>query len=328
MRPRWVPGLFFLLLAGGGLAGESDREVIVARATEFLCIELETVGPEDPDCLDCNLAHPNLIVCDPTTSDIQWHADFLGGGFAHHSWSGMPYAFGSGWTPADDVQGAIDDCRSLGNHLCHYNGNGCGYPGCAWAVGTECTALVCYAGGVPRKGTYHMPEHGVGITWNDVKQASYLNKAGSHVVLVESRAGGTLTILEATGSYPVSRRVDRSLSNYSDYSPYDFKDVAAAEGSEGVLIASIAGAAVELAWTVDSASAVRWYEFQYWDPDARMWVTFDEQEFTGVGRYTSRHHGADAASLIYRIREHEQGGGRGVHCETMAHAARSGEASR
>lgn len=320
MRKLCFISLVFLLCVGSAVAGESDRGSIVSRADQFLTISLRT-SQGDEDCLACNLTHPNLAVCDPTTSDIQWHADYLNGDFAQTSWSGMPYAFGNGYNPDDDVQGSIDACKSIGNHLCHYSGNDCGYPGCDWAVGTECTALVCWAGGVSRRGSCHMGEVGGTIEWDDAKQASFLSWCSHHAVLIESRSGQILTILEATGNWPVSRRIDKALSDYSSYTPHDFNDVIAAEGSDGVLLATQRGDSVKLLWKVDSASNVRWYEFQYWDESAEIWVTFDDQDFVGVGEYMSNYSGPGAASLVYRVRENDTGGKRHSRCETVAFEA-------
>jgi hypothetical protein len=319
---------------GGGIA---DRDVIVSRMNEFLDITLSTNSQVDEWCLTMHLEHPNyqtifcsgLLPDEMHCSDILWHQDFLNGYPAHIGWWGMPYALGNGYTPDDDVQGAIDECRALGNHTCHYDGNGCGYPGCAWSVGTDCSAAVSWALGIPREGTWNLGSETCGKeikNWDDVKKASYICRRGEdgHVVLVESRAVNELTVLEATGNYPVTRRDTHPTDYYRDlgYTPWDAKAVADAEGSDGILLAEASGEAVKLTWRVESARGARYYEFQYWDEVAGLWITIAEQDFHGPGDYAASYSGPGAASLIYRLRENEWDGARIVHGETVAYPGR------
>jgi len=322
-----------LLIASPAIgAGIANRDVIVSRMNQFLDITLSTNTQMDEWCLIMNLEHPNYLNgCDGSTpeqphcSDILWHPDFLNGNRTYLGWWGMPNAFGNGYTPDHDVQGAIDDCRAIGNHKCHYDSSGCGWPGCAWSVGTDCSAAVSWALGIPREGTWNLGSSacGVEIEWDNVKKASYVCKRGSddaHVVLVESRVGDELTILEATGNYPVARWDKHDVDYYitRSYTPWDAKAVADPEGSDGILLAEADGENVDLTWRVESAGSARYYEFQYWDGAAGYWMTIAEQDFHGPGDYIARYSASDAASLIYRVRENEWSGVRIAHGETVA----------
>lgn len=316
----WI-ALGILLCACGAVAGESDRDAIVSRMQEFLSITLSTNEQVDDVCLVGNLQHPNLVGGQYNTSDILWHSDFLNGSLAHVGWWGMPYAYGNGHTPDNSPQSAYNACKAVGNHKEDYNAHSCGYPGCSWSGGADCSTAVSYAGGISRYGTCDLASTTCGVqisSWDQVKKASYLSLCDSHVVLVESRSGSSVTVLEATGAYPVSCRSDKSQSDYSSYTYWDFKDVAAAEGSDGLLIVRVAGGGVELIWSIESAHSARWYEFQYWNEAAGIWVTFDEQDFRGTGEYRSNCSAEGAESLIYRVRENEWGGRRLPHCETRA----------
>jgi len=338
---RWtcrVP-LGFLLIAspvmGGGIA---NRDVIVSRMNQFLEITLSTNTQMDDWCLTMNLEHPNYLNgCDGSTpeqphcSDILWHPNFLNGIPGPFNWSGMPYAFGNGYTPDDDVQGAIDDCRAIGNHKCHYyyEEDPCVYPGCAWSVGTECSAAVSWALGIPREGTWNLGSETCGVeikNWDNVKKASYICRRGQdgHVVLVESRDGNELTILEATGDYPVTREDKHDVDYYvtRGYTPWDAKAVADPEGSDEILLAEADGDNVKLTWRVENAGSARYYEFQYWDEVAGLWVTIAEQDFHGPGDYVASYSAPNAGSLICRVRETEWNGVRVAHGETVAYPVR------
>jgi hypothetical protein len=183
---------------------------------------------------------------------------------------------------------------------------------------------VSWALGIPRQSTWTLGDTtcGVKITdWDNIKKASYICKPGAHVVLVEDRVGEELTILEATGDYPVGRWDKHDADYYENdgYTPWDAKAVADNEGSDGILLARADGDNVELAWRVESAGSARYYEFQYWDGARSLWVTIAEQDFRGPGDYVASYSGPDAASLIYRVRENEWSGVRIAHGETVAY---------
>jgi hypothetical protein len=323
--------LMGLLLVGYPAMGDgvAKRDVIVSRMNQFLDITLQTNTQMEDECLTLNLEHPNYqTVCcsgwppyEMHCSDILWHEHFLNGIPGYIGWSGMPYSYGGGYTPDHDVQGAIDGCKGLGNHTCHYT-----CMGCAWAVGVDCSAAVSWALGIPREGTWNLGSTACGVEitdWDNVKNASYICKPGAHVVLVESRDGNWLTILEATGDYPVARWDTHLWTFYRDlgYTPWDAKAVADAEGSDGILLAEADGEGVELTWRVESAGRPRYYEFQCWDEVAGYWVTIAEGDFCGPGDYVARYSTPDAASLIYRVLENEWSGVRIAHGETVAYPA-------
>lgn len=324
------------VLADAGLCmavemGESDRGVIVSRMRGFLEIPLSTNRQQDWDCLVRNLDRDEYrcSTCDctedwpvdpqPCRSDILAHYEFLHGVMSHAEWQGMNYLFGGTDTPDRqmEIQNRIDACRGLGAHQCHH---GCGHPA-SWAVGADCSSAVSYAGGVTRGNTsaLNSDDYGVVLPWSLVQKASYIVKSQVHVVLVESRDGQSIQILEQTGHYPVGRRAARSISYYQDrdYTPRDFCAVASAQGSDGKLLASIAGEKVRLSWRVDSASGTRWYEFQRRDPGRAAWVVVSRQEFRGPGVYEVECD-LGPAGAVYRVAEMELAGTSVEHTGTLA----------
>jgi len=145
--------LMCLLLVGSPAMGDgiADRDVIVSRMSQYLDIILETNTQMDDECLTLNLEHPNyqtpccsgLPPYEGHCSDILWHEHFLNGIPGYICWWGMPYSYGGDYTPDDDVQGAVDECRGLGNHWCHYT-----CTGCDWSAGSDCSAAVSWALGM------------------------------------------------------------------------------------------------------------------------------------------------------------------------------------
>ncbi len=318
-------------------AGIADRDEIVSRMQEFLDINLQTNEQVDDSCLAQNLMReeytwgcncsvdPNDL--QPCCSDIYWHEDFLDSNLTHVGWWGMNYRYGGEDPPnASAVQAKLNNCYGAGAHKCHHDYGDTD----AWAIGTDCSASVSYAGGIPREGTCGLDDDDVGveIEWDNVRPGSYVNKCGSHVVLVKEKEGDCLTILEQTGGWPVGWQIeDRNYHYYSNlgYTPFDFIAVANTQGGDGVLLARLrADGSVKLTWRVDSAHDTRWYEFQYWDENAGMWVTFEEQDYIGPGSYQANYAtgiGGDGA-LVFRLLENEWGGCRIPHSETKALAAR------
>jgi len=323
-----------LAVAGVCLAvemGESDRGVIVSRMREFLDIRLSTNRQQDWDCLVLNLDRDEYRCssCDcnenwpvdpqPCRSDILAHHEFLHGVMSHTEWEGMNYLFGGTDTPDRqvEIQNRIDACRGLGAHQCHH---GCGHPA-SWAVGADCSSAVSYAGDVTRGNTsaLNSDNYGVILPWYRVRNGTYIVRSQMHVVLVESRDGQSIQILEQTGHFPVGRRVARSISFYEDrdYTPRDFCAVASAQGSDGKLLATAAHGKVRLSWRVDSAGDTRWYEFQRRDPGRSAWTLISRQDFRGGGVYETEC-ARGAAGAVYRVVEIERAGTSVGHTGTIA----------
>jgi hypothetical protein len=202
-------------------------------------------------------------------------------------------------------------------------------------VGAKCSRLVCYAANVGdcNTNTESLDDDafGVLIPWDNVRDATYLVKANAHTVLVKTRNGPQVTVIEQTGRYPVGREAVKAISDYEDdeedgeYHPRDFVDVANAQGSDGVLLAWVAGDQVELTWMVETANDARWYEFQYWDAARATWWTISQQDYRGVGDY--RASGPFRSPLtVYRVLEVDWMGCKIAHGETVAaFAARADE---
>ena len=219
--------ILFVFCHHNTLAARDNRYDIVNAMDQFLTVCW--YSGDQGACLDANLEHPNYSVStcggyppdNMYESDFLWHPDFLNGLSSEFSACGMPYCFGGNTFPADLANDACN-CKALGAHSCHYYGNNYNV---SWATGTDCSAAVCYALDIPRVGTALLDtdEYGVLIDWDDLDVASYIVKANSHVVLVEDNWYGSLSILEATGAYPVSRRVARTAASYlsAGYQPRD-----------------------------------------------------------------------------------------------------------
>ena len=253
MKSRIMAGLLLalILLPQAAQAARDNREDILAAMTEFLTVPWESAT--ESACLESNLLHENYDVqlCDGTSdsehhcSDFLWHPDYLDddmGTPLPFSAMGMPYLYGGNTYPFNLAAEALD-CRALGAHYCHYKGN---HRNVSWATGTDCSAAVSYALEVERvaTGSLDTDDFGTVIEWDELQMSSYVVKSGSHVVLVEDNAAGTLTILEATGAYPVSRRKVTPDTYYltAGYTPRDpagLEDPVTAVGDPVVPIARI-----------------------------------------------------------------------------------------
>ena len=313
---------------GAGGAAVADPDEIVARMRRFVTIELCT--SQDPVQREDNLLNTHYLGCGdgcPTSSDI--YTQFLDGQLEWACWYGMPYAYGRGDTPDDEVQAWIDQGSALGNHQCHYQCWGCVYPGCDWSVGVDCSAAVCYALGIPRVGSYGLDSDDVGVPCDpgSLQRGCYLVKPGAHVMLVSDVASHT--VIEATGAAPVVRETARYTFPELFAMGYVARlpiAVADAQGSDGFLIAEPGGAAVHLVWHVDSCRNSCWYEFQFFDSARGRWRTFAERDAAGPGDYRATYTGPGAADLVYRVCEHQRDGRRIVHGETRV-SSRGKEAS-
>ena len=300
--------------------GVADPDAIVSRMRRFLDIQLCT----NPDHLEENLQNINYAGCGSNCREVSDMYSYLGG-LVYACWNGMPYAYGRGDTPDDDVQALIDHGRALGNHQCHYLCRGCGYPGCDWSVGVDCSAAVCYAMGVPRVGTYALDTDDLGVPCDlsALQPGCYLVKPGHHVVLVSSVIPAR--IMEATGVHPVTRETSLTDINELLDTGYVARTpiaVAEAQGSDGFLTAVDHGGTVHLVWHVDSAGGARWYEFQYYDATGGWWRTFAECDAEGHGDYTADCTLPEAATLIFRVRENTWDGRRIPHGETRVRRRR------
>ena len=305
-------------------AAVTSRAEMVARALEYLEIELQTNEQMDSVCLHQNLdrSEYDVATCggappdSMNSSDFLWHADFLAGeGETFFGWSGMPYAYGSGSAPEQlTIQTAINECAGLGNHECHYNGNGCGWPGCDWSVGVDCSGAVSYAWGISYVGTYALADPQYSVEKADrasLKPGAIFNSPGEHVVLIEKKAGSLVDILEATGNYPVYRRrydLDMYLAFPSPtYRAFDSKHVADNQVTDGVFGAFLAaGGCARLIWNVQRARDVRWYEFQFRLRGESIWRTFRRENFDRTRVYEAVYTpelGGGAENLIFRVLE-------------------------
>ena len=323
-------------------AAVASRDEMVQRAQEYLYIELQTNEQMDSTCLHKNLDRSEYDVptCDGSppyevhSADFLWHPDYLNGqGETFFCWQGMPYAFGSGSAPDQlAIQTAINECRGLGNHECHYYGNGCIWPGCTWSVGVDCSGSVCYAWGISYVNTAALddPEYSVEISSLTLDRGSILDSPSDvglgHVVLVERAYGGLVDILEATGDYPVYWE-QRGLDPFYAY-PYplwkrlDSKHVADNQATDGVLSAALEpGGGARLVWSVERARDTRWYEFQFRSAADPIWHTFREEDFDRLRSYEAAYApdvAGDAAGLLFRVREVEWRGRAIPHGETRA----------
>lgn len=319
-------------------AQTTSRVEMESRARQYLDIQLQT--SQEDTCLLRNLQRSEYATssCNGASadqrhsSDFLWHPDYLNGGPPRSfGWWGMPYAYGSGHAPNQGVvQGKIDGCVGLGNHSCHYTGNGCQYPGCTWSVGVDCSGAVSYAWGIAYVGTATLPsaEYSREIPRSSLRKGSILNWPDHHVVLVVAFNGQDVSLLEATSDYPVYRsrssvRLDAFPEN--EYTALDSKNVVDDQGSDGILAAvARPDGSVQLSWSVESGRGARFYGFQFLDPVAEVWRTMRAADFAGPGTYEATYDpdvAGDGSRLVFRVLETEwsdAGGGTIPHGETHA----------
>lgn len=303
----------------------TSRDDMVDKAYETTTIILETNQQQDPGCLNNNLHHPAYYVspCDGSAPEECYDSELycVWGIDEPIGWFGIFYGFGSGFSdPSTDLsvlQDQINDCRGIGSHWCHYNGNGCGYPGCTQFSGLDCSGNVSWCWGVPYTGTSNLYTHATLISnWDNIRVGVALVKAGAHTVMVTDMSPTEFEIVESCDDNPVAwaRWVDPFDYSSSDYIAYDSKHVVDNQASDGFLHANLESSGdVEMNWKVARSRDVKEYWFQYAvlttpaaSPKELNWVSFEFQEHVGNGVYTATYQAQWAGTgegLVFRVQE-------------------------
>jgi hypothetical protein len=320
--------------SGFGSAGDSEaqvasRDCMIARCEAYRGIPLSTNCQMDHECLVQNLLRSEYEASECNgnspherhSSDILWHPEFLDGQLAHICWWGMPYAYGGGTAPDQSVvQAEIDNCKGIGNHRCHYEGAGCGFPGCDWSVGVDCSGAASHVWGVAYHGSCDLgPGHGVPISKANLDRGSILSLCGVHVAIFASWNGQDYDLYEATGVYPVFRLVySAPHEDYASYAAYDSKHVVDNQAADGNLSVCEREGRVELAWRTVMEKEVRWFEFQRSDSPNGPFHTISERLNAGQGDY--RHSDMPGPGVwYYQVCETDDNWRRTVHGAVKAH---------
>jgi hypothetical protein len=137
--------------------------------------------------------------CDPPRTI--WHRPSRLDGLLGHEVKAIPYRWGGYVTTLDSFNARLGEGQLAGSDCTCRNGD-CVYPG---ATGQDCSGFVSYAwqaGNYFTTASLPKPNISTAVRWIDLAPADIVNKAGSHVRLVESISSGPrgriVTVIEST----------------------------------------------------------------------------------------------------------------------------------
>ena len=139
----------------------------------------------------------------------------------------MPYCWG-GWSTQTEYNTAMSGCKSAGQ-VCSSGGGGCtGLPSAplSCAGGHDCSGFVTRAWGLTMKySTSTLPSISTSIASSSVQPGDIFNIVGNHTRLVETNNGGSITVMEASGTDWKTAYHTYTPAQLSSYDPRCYNNV-------------------------------------------------------------------------------------------------------